>query len=144
VEANHQYEMIEITNNPIDIQYVIKSAERAEAGAVNVFIGTVRSKTGQRKVIRLEYEAYEPMAVLEIKKIIELAKYKWKLQGWAVSHRVGTLNIGDVAVVVAVSTAHRKESFEACQFIIDSLKQTVPIWKKEVFDGGEEWVSAHA
>jgi molybdopterin synthase catalytic subunit len=143
VEANHQYEMIEITNNPIDIQYVIKSAERAEAGAVNVFIGTVRSKTGQRKVIRLEYEAYEPMAVLEIKKIIELAKYKWKLQGWAVSHRVGTLNIGDVAVVVAVSTAHRKESFEACQFIIDSLKQTVPIWKKEVFDGGEEWVSAH-
>lgn len=135
--------MIEITNNPIDIQYVIKSAERAEAGAVNVFIGTVRSKTGQRRVIRLEYEAHEPMAVLEIKKIIELAKYKWKLQGWAVSHRVGTLNIGDVAVVVAVSTAHRKESFEACQFIIDSLKQTVPIWKKEVFDGGEEWVSAH-
>ncbi len=135
--------MIEITNNPIDIQYVIKSAERAEAGAVNVFIGIVRSKTGQRRVIRLEYEAYEPMAVLEIKKIIELAKYKWKLQGWAVSHRVGTLNIGDVAVVVAVSTAHRKESFEACQFIIDSLKQTVPIWKKEVFDGGEEWVSAH-
>jgi molybdopterin synthase catalytic subunit len=135
--------MIEITNNPIDIQYVIKSAERAEAGAVNVFIGTVRSKTAEKKVIRLEYEAYEPMAVLEIKKIIELAKYKWKLQGWAVSHRVGTLNIGDVAVVVAVSTAHRKESFEACQFIIDSLKQTVPIWKKEVFDGGEEWVSAH-
>jgi molybdopterin synthase catalytic subunit len=135
--------MIVITKNPIDIQYVIKSAERAEAGAVNVFIGTVRSKTGQRRVIRLEYEAYEPMAVLEIKKIIELAKYKWKLQGWAVSHRVGTLNIGDVAVVVAVSTAHRKESFEACQFIIDSLKQTVPIWKKEVFDGGEEWVSAH-
>ncbi|MFN6088052.1 MAG: molybdenum cofactor biosynthesis protein MoaE [Cyclobacteriaceae bacterium] len=135
--------MIVITKNPIDIQYVIKSAERAEAGAVNVFIGTVRSKTGQRRVIRLEYEAYEPMAVREIKKIIELAKYKWKLQGWAVSHRVGTLNIGDVAVVVAVSTAHRKESFEACQFIIDSLKQTVPIWKKEVFDGGEEWVSAH-
>ena len=135
--------MIVITKNPIDIQYVIKSAERAEAGAVNVFIGTVRSKTGQRKVIRLEYEAYEPMAVLEIKKIIELAKYKWKLQGWAVSHRVGTLNIGDVAVVVAVSTAHRKESFEACQFNIDSLKRTVPIWKKEIFEGGEEWVSAH-
>jgi molybdopterin synthase catalytic subunit len=135
--------MIVITKNPIDIQYVIKSAERAEAGAVNVFIGTVRSKTAEKKVIRLEYEAYEPMAVLEIKKIIELAKDKWKLQGWAVSHRVGTLNIGDVAVVVAASTAHRKESFEACQFIIDSLKRTVPIWKKEIFEGGEEWVSAH-
>ncbi len=135
--------MIEITNNPIDIQYIIKSAESTDAGAVNVFIGTVRSKTGQRKVIRLEYEAYEPMAVLEIKKIIKLAKDKWKLEGWAVSHRVGTLTIGDVAVVVAVSTAHRQESFEACQFIIDSLKQTVPIWKKEIFEGGEEWVSAH-
>jgi molybdopterin synthase catalytic subunit len=109
-----------------------------------VFIGTVRSKTGEKKVIRLEYEAYEPMAILELKKIIEMAKEKWNLKGWAISHRVGTLNIGDVAVVVAVSTAHRKESFEACQFIIDSLKQTVPIWKKEVFDGGEEWVSAHA
>ncbi len=143
MEANTQNEMIEITQNPIDIQYVIKSAESADAGAVNVFIGTVRSKTGHRKVIRLEYEAYEPMAVLEIKKIIELAKDKWKLEGWAVSHRVGTLNIGDVAVVVAVSTAHRKESFEACQFIIDSLKQTVPIWKKEIFEDGEEWVSAH-
>ncbi len=143
MEANTQNEMIEITQNPIDIQYVIKSAESSEAGAVDVFIGTVRSKTGNRKVIRLGYEAYEPMAVLEIKKIIELAEDKWKLEGWAVSHRVGTLNIGDVAVVVAVSTAHRKESFEACQFIIDSLKQTVPIWKKEVFEGGEEWVSAH-
>jgi molybdopterin synthase catalytic subunit len=135
--------MIEISKNPIDIQYVITSAESAEAGAVNVFIGTVRSKTGHKKVIRLEYEAYETMAVLEIEKIIELAKDKWKLEGWAVSHRVGGLSIGDVAVVVAVSTAHRKESFKACQFIIDSLKQTVPIWKKEVFDGGEEWVSAH-
>ncbi len=135
--------MITIAHNPIDIQNVISSAESADAGAVNVFIGTVRSKTGHKKVVRLEYEAYEPMAILEIKKIIELAKEKWLLKGWSVSHRVGTLNIGDVAVVVAVSTAHRKESFEACQFIIDSLKQTVPIWKKEIFEGGEEWVSAH-
>ncbi len=135
--------MIVITHNSIDIQNVIRSAESADAGALNVFIGTVRSKTGEKKVIRLEYEAYEPMAILELKKIIEMAKKKWNLKGWAISHRVGTLNIGDVAVVVAVSTAHRKESFEACQFIIDSLKQTVPIWKKEVFDGGEEWVSAH-
>jgi molybdopterin synthase catalytic subunit len=135
--------MIEITNNPIDIQYVIKSAESADAGAINVFIGTVRSKTAEKKVIRLEYEAYEAMAILELKKIIEKAKEKWMIKGWAISHRVGALNVGDVAVVVAVSTAHRKESFETCQFIIDSLKQTVPIWKKEVFDGGEEWVSAH-
>lgn len=142
--VNDKLQMIVITHNSIDIQNVIRSAESADAGALNVFIGTVRSKTGEKKVIRLEYEAYEPMAILELKKIIEMAKEKWNLKGWAISHRVGTLNIGDVAVVVAVSTAHRKESFEACQFIIDSLKQTVPIWKKEVFDGGEEWVSAHA
>jgi molybdopterin synthase catalytic subunit len=135
--------MIEITHSLIDIQNVISSAESAEAGAVNVFIGTVRSKTAEKKVIRLEYEAYEPMAILEIRKIIDVAKEKWTLKGWAISHRVGTLSVGDVAVVVAVSTAHRKESFEACQFIIDSLKQTVPIWKKEIFEGGEEWVSAH-
>lgn len=141
--VNDKLQMIAITHNSIDIQNVIRSAESADAGALNVFIGTVRSKTGEKKVIRLEYEAYEPMAILELKKIIEMAKEKWNLKGWAISHRVGTLNIGDVAVVVAVSTAHRKESFEACQFIIDSLKQTVPIWKKEVFDGGEEWVSAH-
>lgn len=143
MEANDQLEMIEITNNPIDIQNVINSAESAHAGALNVFIGTVRSKTAEKKVIRLEYEAYEPMAILELKKIIEMAKEKWKLKGWAISHRVGVLGVGDVAVVVAVSTAHRQESFEACQFIIDSLKQTVPIWKKEIFEGGEEWVSAH-
>jgi molybdopterin synthase catalytic subunit len=135
--------MIVITHNSIDIQDVIRSTESPDAGALNVFVGTVRSKTGEKKVIRLEYEAYEPMAILELKKIIEIAKEKWMLEGWAVSHRVGELNIGDVAVVVAVSTAHRKESFEACQFIIDSLKKTVPIWKKEIFEGGEEWVSAH-
>ena len=135
--------MIDITNHSINIQAVINSAESTESGAVNVFIGTVRSKTADKKVIRLEYEAYEPMAILELKKIIEIAKQKWALQGWAISHRVGVLGVGDVAVVVAISTAHRKESFEACQFIIDSLKQTVPIWKKEIFEGGEEWVSAH-
>lgn len=135
--------MIAITDNPIDIQNVILAAESTDAGAVNVFIGTVRSKTADKKVIRLEYEAYEPMAILEIQKIVELAKDKWQLKGCSISHRVGTLSIGEVAVVVAVSAAHRKESFEACQFIIDTLKQNVPIWKKEIFEGGEEWVSAH-
>ena len=135
--------MIAITDSIIDIQNVILAAESTDAGAVNVFIGTVRSKTADKKVIRLEYEAYEPMAILEIQKIVALAKDKWQLKGCSISHRVGTLSIGEVAVVVAVSAAHRKESFEACQFIIDTLKQNVPIWKKEIFEGGEEWVSAH-
>jgi molybdopterin synthase catalytic subunit len=135
--------MIEITAKPIDVPKIIKAAESNEAGALNVFIGTVRAKTAGKKVIRLDYEAYEPMAKKEIQKIVESANKKWAIQNWAVSHRVGVLAIGEVAVVVAISTSHRKESFEACQFIIDSLKQTVPIWKKEIFEGGEEWVSAH-
>ena len=114
-----------------------------DAGAVNIFVGTVRANTQAKKVMRLEYEAYEPMAVSEIQKIVDAAKLQWPVKKIAVSHRVGILTVGEIAVVVAVSTPHRKESFEACQLIIDSLKQTVPIWKKEIFEGGEEWVSAH-
>jgi molybdopterin synthase catalytic subunit len=135
--------MIEITKQPIEIQKVIAAASLIEAGAINTFIGTVRNHTSGKKVVRLEYEAYEPMAVSEIRKIIDRASQQWQLSGWAVSHRVGTLLPGEIAVVIAVSTPHRKESFSACQFIIDSLKQTVPIWKKEFFEDGDQWVSAH-
>lgn len=135
--------MIEITEQPIEVQKIIDAASLKEAGAINTFIGTVRNHTSGKKVTRLEYEAYEPMAASEIRKIIDDACKKWNLTGWAVSHRVGTLLPGETAVVVAVSTPHRKESFAACQFIIDSLKQTVPIWKKEFFEDGDQWVSAH-
>jgi molybdopterin synthase catalytic subunit len=135
--------MIEITDQPIDVQKVIDAAMQYESGAINTFIGTVRNQTSGKKVLRLEYEAYEPMAVSEIRKIIEKANATWNLLGWGVSHRVGMLNPGEIAVVVSVSTAHRKESFEACQYIIDSLKQTVPIWKREFFEDGDQWVSAH-
>ncbi len=135
--------MITLSDQPIDVNHITQLASSPEAGAVNVFIGTVRANTQSKKVIRLDYEAYEPMAVSQINKICELAKLKWPIKKIAVSHRVGTLTVGEIAVVVAVSTPHRKESFEACQFIIDSLKQTVPIWKKEIFEGGEEWISAH-
>ncbi len=135
--------MIEITNQPIDVQHVINAASQSEAGAINTFIGTVRNQTSGKKVVRLEYEAYEPMAISEIKKIVEKTSETWLLLGWAVSHRVGLLLPGEIAVVVAVSTAHRKASFEACQFIIDSLKETVPIWKREFFEDGDQWVSAH-
>jgi len=135
--------MIEITDQPIDVQKVIQAATQSEAGAVNIFIGTVRNQTSGKKVVQLEYEAYEPMAISEIQKIIDQATDTWLLLGWAVSHRVGVLLPGEIAVVVSVSTAHRKASFEACQFIIDSLKQTVPIWKREFFEDGDQWVSAH-
>ena len=135
--------MIKITAKPIDVQKVIDTASSLSAGAVNVFIGTVRDNAQHKHVRWLEYEAYESMAVAEIRSIIDEAAHRWKLQGWAVSHRIGTLKPGEVAVVVAVSASHRKESFEACQFIIDAIKAKVPIWKKEVFEGGEEWVSAN-
>lgn len=135
--------MITLTNEPLDIQHITQLAYSQEAGAINVFVGTVRANTQRKKVVRLEYEAYEPMAVSEIQKIVDAAKLNWPIQKIAVSHRTGILSVGEIAVVVAVSTPHRKESFEACQFIIDSLKKTVPIWKKEIFEGGEEWISAH-
>lgn len=135
--------VITLTDQPLDIHQITQLAHSPDAGAVNVFVGTVRANTQAKKVMRLEYEAYEPMAVSEIQKIVDAAKLQWPVKKIAVSHRVGILTVGEIAVVVAVSTPHRKESFEACQFIIDSLKQTVPIWKKEIFEGGEEWVSAH-
>jgi len=134
--------MIKITQKSIDIQKVIDTASSLGAGAVNVFIGTVRNNAHGKTVLWLEYEAYESMAVAEIRKIIDEASHRWPLLGWAVCHRIGTLKPGEVSVVVAISTPHRSDSFDACEFIIDSIKQKAPIWKKEVFEDGEEWVSA--
>ena len=134
--------MIKITEKPIDVQKVIDTASSLGAGAVNVFVGTVRNTAHAKNVLWLEYEAYEAMAVAEIRKIIEEAAQRWPMLGSAVSHRVGTLKPGEVSVVIAVSTPHRKDSFAACQYIIDNLKEKVPIWKKEVFEDGEEWISA--
>jgi len=134
--------MIKLTDKPIDVNGVISTVSNHGAGAVNVFIGTIRDSALDKKVVRLEYEAYEPMAISEIQKIIDEATRRWQLIGFAVSHRIGVLKPGEVAVVIAVSTKHRKASFEACQYIIDTLKETVPIFKKEVFEDGAEWISA--
>ena len=134
--------MIKITDKPIHIEEATKAATALGSGAINVFVGTVRNESKGKTVRWLEYEAFESMAVSEIKKITQQASEKWKIEGCAVIHRVGTLHPGETAVVVAVSTPHRKESFEACQFIIDTIKERVPIFKKEVFENGEEWVSA--
>jgi molybdopterin synthase catalytic subunit len=134
--------MIKITEKPIDIQKVIDTVSSLGAGAVNVFVGTVRNNAHGKNVLWLEYEAYESMAVSEIRKIIDEASHRWPLLGWGVSHRIGTLKPGEVSVVVAVSSPHRQQAFEACQFIIDTLKEKAPIFKKEIFEDGEEWVSA--
>ncbi len=134
--------MINITDQPININEVMAAATDPTAGAVNLFTGTVRDNALSKKVVRLEYEAYEEMAIAETQKIFEEATSRYGLIRWSMAHRVGVLKPGEIAVAVAVSTKHRKESFEASQFIMDELKAKVPIFKKEVFEDGEEWISA--
>jgi molybdopterin synthase catalytic subunit len=136
--------MIKLTEEPIDVQAVVDEARSGNAGAVNVFIGTVRNKTSGKEVVRLEYEAYDKMAVKKMEEVLAEARTRWPVEKAAVVHRKGVLQIGEAAVVIAVSTPHRKASFEACEFIIDTMKQVVPIWKKEIFEDGEIWVAAHA
>ena len=114
-----------------------------EVGGVVVFVGTVRNQTKGKRVLKLEFEAYKPMAIAEMKKIAEQAIAKWPVLKIAIHHRVGVLNIGEIPVIIAVSCAHRNAAFEACQFAIDTLKESVPIWKKEFFEDGEVWVAAH-
>ena len=133
--------MVKIVETPIDIQQVIDLVRSDKAGAIDVFIGTVRSKTAEKNVVRLEYDAYNSMVIKEMQKIVDQAKEKWPVEKMAIHHRKGTLQIGEVAVVIAVSTPHRGDAFEACRFVIETLKKTTPIWKKEIYDGGEEWVS---
>jgi molybdopterin synthase catalytic subunit len=114
-----------------------------QSGGIDVFIGTVRDVTKGKAVIRLEFEAYEPMALKEMNKIVEQAVAQWPVQKLLIHHRTGVLQVGEVPVIIAVSCAHRDAAFEACRFVIDTLKQTVPIWKKEIFEDGEVWVAAH-
>lgn len=132
--------MIEIVTNPIDTESVIRSVGDAGAGGINVFIGTTRDISEGRRVLKLKYEAYEPMALEELRRIADKALERWQLSGVSIVHRVGIVAIGEASVVIAVSAPHRAEAFEACRFIIDTLKEKVPIWKKEVFADGEEWV----
>lgn len=136
-------EYIELSEAPLLPQKAIDQVADDACGAIDVFIGTVRNSTQQKSVERLEFEAYASMAEKEMRKIALLAKEKWPVKNIAIHHRHGSLAIGEIAVVIAVSTPHRKASFEACQFAIDTLKESVPIWKKEVFEDGEVWVAAH-
>lgn len=135
--------MIEITKHKIDISRMIAHVSDEGAGATDVFIGTTRNKTSDKRVVRLDFEAYEPMAIKEIQKIIDRAKDQWPILKYSVVHRVGTVAIGEEAVVIAISTPHRQAAFESCKFVIDELKKSVPIWKKEIFEDGEVWVAAH-
>lgn len=134
---------IKILNEPLDTVRCIGSVIDAECGGIATFTGVVRNKTNEQNVIRLEYECYEAMALKELKKIAEDVIRLWKVKNVVIHHRTGILSVGEIAVVIAVGAPHRDAAFDACRYTIDTLKQTVPIWKKEVFEDGEEWVAAH-
>lgn len=134
---------IEISSQPLNIQSCIDWVMTLQSGGIDVFIGTVRDSTKGKTVVRLEFEAYEPMAIKEMQKIANEAFNKWPVQKLLIHHRIGVLEVGEIPVIIAVSCAHRDAAFETCRYVIDTLKQTVPIWKKEIFEDGEVWVAAH-
>jgi molybdopterin synthase catalytic subunit len=133
--------MIRLTREPIDYSALTESVRRSNCGGVVLFLGTVRDLTGDLVTEALEYEAYPSMAERKLAEIEREACERWPIGSMAVVHRLGRLGIGEVSVAVAVSCPHRAEAFEACRFVIDRLKQVVPIWKKENRPSGEsEWV----
>lgn len=134
---------IQLSTERLDIKTCFDLVSDAGVGGIDLFVGTVRNETKGRGVFQLEFEAYEVMAIREMKKIAEQAKQKWDIYGIAIHHRTGLLGIGEIPVIIAVSAKHRAAAFEACRYIIDTLKETVPIWKKEFFANGEIWVNAH-
>jgi len=132
-----------ITSEKLNMQNCYDFVQDASCGGIALFVGTVRNKTQEKKVIQLDFSAYKSMAIKEIQKIAEQALKKYDILKIAIHHAEGELQIGDIPVIIAVSSAHRGAAFDACEFAIDTLKETVPIWKKEHFEDGEVWVNAH-
>ena len=132
--------MIEIVDTPIDVAKVLASVGDPAAGGVVLFVGTTRNHSRGKEVLHLDYEAYLPMALSLMHQIASDTAQKWGLHAISIVHRRARVDIGEASVVVAVSSSHRKEAFEACRFAIDTLKKTVPIWKKEFFADGAVWV----
>jgi molybdopterin synthase catalytic subunit len=128
-----------ITADTIDLAGTVASLKRGEDGAALVFEGIVRNQTRGRRTLYLDYEAYEPMAVQEMESLAEKALKQFQIRDVAIVHRLGRLQIGETSVLIAVASAHRAAAFEACRWLIDTLKKTVPIWKKEYFEDGAVW-----
>ncbi len=131
---------IELTDKPISPEAVTAKVLKDENGGVVTFLGTVRNSFEGKPVRYLEYEAYPEMALKKMEELAGEIQAKWGIDDVAITHRLGHLEIGEIAVVIAVASPHRKEAFEACEYAIDRLKEIVPIWKKEAFVGGERWV----
>lgn len=134
---------IKLTSEKLNLQECYDWIQDPNCGGISVFIGTVRNMTQQKKVNKLDFTAYGPMAVKEMQLIAEKAMSQFAIKKILIHHAKGLLSIGEIPVIIAVASAHRNAAFEACQFAIDTLKETVPIWKKEYFEDGEVWVNSH-
>lgn len=128
---------IKISKKPLNLNDCFGSITNTTIGCINIFIGKVRSKSKGKTVKHLDYEVYENMALFEMQKITKVAKKRWDIEDILIHHREGRVKVGEIPVLIAVSASHRKEAITACKYIIDTLKKTVPIWKKEVYENGE-------
>ncbi len=133
-----------MTSEAIDLASLVEAVADPEAGATATFLGTTRRTNRGRLVLKLEYEAYDAMALAEFDKMTAEAARRWEICRAAVVHRTGVVPLGEASVAIAVSAPHRAESIEACHFLIDRLKEVAPIWKKEHFEGGEVWIGSLA
>jgi molybdopterin synthase catalytic subunit len=135
---------VTLSDRPISVDSVIRSVRSKSAGAIVTFIGTVRETSEGMRVQRMELEAAKDLAVADLKRIGKLAMGKFDVASLAICHRIGKLRVGDVIVVIAVSSPHRSDAFSASEFVIDELKKTTPIWKKEFGKGKGRWVRQEA
>ncbi|WP_054705334.1 molybdenum cofactor biosynthesis protein MoaE [Bacillus sp. JCM 19041] len=132
--------MYHLTKEPIEVQPIINQVTDRNCGAIATFIGTVRELTAGKKTLRLEYHAYEEMAVKMLERIGNEVEQKWAGSKVAITHRLGMLEISDIAIVIAVSSPHRKAAYEGNAYAMERIKEMVPIWKKEFWEDGSEWV----
>lgn len=141
VSGGSHGDLIEVTSEPLSEEHLMGAVGDPGAGGLVLFSGVVREETGGRRVKYLEYEAHAPMATAKMREIAAAVRERWPgVRGVALMHRIGRLEIGESSVMIAVSSPHRAEAFDACRFAIDTLKETVPVWKKEFFEDGEVWV----
>ena len=129
----------ELWHSPIDLAALVRDVRAGQDGAIVTFDGFVRNESHGRRTLYLDYEAYEPMALSKMREIGQLVHEKFSIHRLAMVHRLGRLEIGETSVFIAVSAPHRAAAFDACRFAIDTLKRTVPIWKKEYFEDGAVW-----
>ena len=139
-ETQNRDDFFELTTEPLNLGAIARRFVLPECGATITLDGYVRQWTTGRETLYLVYEAYEPMALREMEKLIRQARAQFEIVSVSIVHRLGKLEIGETSVVIAVAAPHRRSAFEACEWLIKELKRTVPIWKKEVYAGGEVWI----